>query len=254
MRIHAIACANAPIEGLRECLKFLFQRSPFAASNNVDFNNRIIEILREPLVVNLSSLFRTFPKLPACRPDGFDLAGKVFKHYLVTSVKVHIQFLGARFHHDYSTIPLVSFRDSKGHPVKGTAHITNRSSTKDSLDFTVHIQEIESPDLSPVPRDSIHPYQIPTDIRFVYDPDTMSRPVWERVHALWPNYNVQLPPSPPLFHASDYNYDGTFISSPRVSPQMIIHPAPGSEFPAKIFCSVTSRTVLSERDFSLPRP
>jgi hypothetical protein len=68
---------------------------------------------------------------------------------------------------------------------------------------------------------------------------------------LWPNYDVQLPPSPPLFHAVG-DYDATFISSPRVSPQMIIHPVSDAEPLSKIFCSVTSRTVLSDRDFALP--
>jgi hypothetical protein len=58
-----------------------------------------------------------------------------------------------------------------------------------------------------------------------------------------------LPPSPPLFHALDDDHEGTFISSPKFSPQMVIHPLSGVEFPAKIFCSVTSHTVLSDRRF-----
>jgi hypothetical protein len=156
----------------------------------------------------------------------------VFKHYLVSSVKVHIQLLGTK--NDKQTFPRVSFSDHRGCPVKGTAHLINRSSSNNSLDFSVLIQEIESPDLTPVPRDSIH-YEFPRLPSLAFNTDTMRAELEWSTHALWPNYDVQLPPSPPLFYALDDDHQGTFISSPKYSPQMVIHPVPGVEFPAKVF-------------------
>lgn len=245
MKMRRVVARNRDNLPPLELLKFYNERCPFSPSNNLDFSSRITHILREPLVINLTSLFRVFPCLPNARPDGFDLAATVFKHYLIVSQKIHIQVLRSKSDPALIPPPRVSLYNSLSKPFPQLLPKPDPGWT--SYDLSISLQDLETPDLSPVPRDSVAPFSVPKVLRIRYDLDAQQlEDVWD--DPMWPNYHIPLPPLPPPFQETG-QYSACFTASPPLSPFLVIEQSTGD--PVKIFVSVTSRVHVFDRRFDL---